>query len=60
MMSTLCQKAKNFVHHDFEPYNFVHISPVFGPNTNKVWRDFRLSMSAPAMVIPDQKIQFLK
>ena len=60
MASTFCQKwltifgqkAQNFVY--FGPYDFVQISPACGPNTyhlsNNVWRDFRLLMSALAMV----------
>ena len=30
-LTIFCQKAQNFV--QFQPYDFVHISPTCGPNT---------------------------
>ena len=34
MLTIFCQKAQNFVF--FEPYDFVQISPVCGPNTYQI------------------------
>ena len=50
LLTIFCQKAQNFVW--FGPYDFVPISPACGSNTyqNNVWGDFRLPMSASAMV----------
>ena len=39
-LTIFCQKAQNFEY--FVPHDSVQISTACGPNTNNVWRDFRL------------------
>ena len=58
MVNHFCQKAQNFVH--VEPYDFVQISPAYGPNTYQIMYgktlDFQCQYQQLLYKIPDQKI----